>query len=62
MEENTYTEDGKTVTETVYAYDGYTFNVTAEVDAVQNHNAVDAIKSAWGVDVEMSGDTITGIR
>ena len=62
VEENTYTEDGKTVTETVYAYDGYTFNVTAEVDAVQNHNAVDAIKSAWGVDVEMSGDTITGIR
>lgn len=60
--EKTYEADGKMVTETVYTYDGYTFNLTAEVDAVQNHNAADAIKSAWGVDVTMSGDTITGVN
>ena len=39
-----------------YKYDGYTFNLDAEVDAVQTHNAKDAIKSAWGVDVGVSGD------
>lgn len=40
----------------VYEYDGYTFNVEAEVDAVQTHNAADAIKSAWGIDVTVSAD------
>ena len=40
----------------VYDYDGYTFNVDAEVDAVQTHNAADAIKSAWGIDVNVSSD------
>lgn len=59
--EKSYEKDGKIVTEKVYAYDGYTFSLTAEADAVQNHNAADAIKSAWGVDVAMSGDTITGV-
>ena len=39
-----------------YEYDGYTFNLEAEVDAVQTHNAVDAIKSAWGIDVELAAD------
>ena len=39
-----------------YEYDGYTFNIEAEVDAVQTHNAEAAIKSAWGVDVEVSTD------
>lgn len=39
-----------------YAYDGYTFCVEAEVDAVQTHNAKDAIKSAWGVDVTVAAD------
>ena len=39
-----------------YKYDGYTFNLDAEVDAVQTHNAKEAIKSAWGVDVGVSGD------
>ena len=59
--ETTHEEGGKLITEYVYAYDGYTFNLTAEVDAVQDHNAADAIKSAWGVDVTMSGTTITGV-
>ena len=47
--------DGYTITYT-YKYDGYTFHVDAEVDAVQTHNAKDAIKSAWGVDVSVSDD------
>ena len=45
----------KTITY-VYEYDGYTFNVEAEVDAVQTHNAEAAIKSAWGVSVTVSAD------
>lgn len=47
--------DGNTITYT-YKYDGYTFHLDAEVDAVQTHNAKDAIKSAWGVDVNVSDD------
>ena len=44
-----------------YVYNGYSFCLEAEVDAVQTHNAADAIKSAWGVDVTVSddGSTIT---
>lgn len=37
-----------------YKYDGYRFVVEAEVQAIQTHNAVDAIKSAWGVDVAIT--------
>ena len=36
---------------TTYDYDGWQFCVEAQVDAVQNHNIVDAAKSAWGVDL-----------
>ena len=39
-----------------YKYGDYTFHIDAEVDAVQTHNAKDAIKSAWGVDVNVSDD------
>ena len=39
-----------------YTYNGYKFCLEAEVDAVQMHNAEDAIKSAWGVDVTVSDD------
>ena len=49
-------KDGyKTIT-TTYAYDGYNFQLEAEADAVQTHNAQDAIKSAWGVDVSVNDD------
>ena len=51
-------EDRKTITYT-YKYNGYTFHIDAEVDAVQTHNAKDAIKSAWGVDVNVSDDETT---
>ena len=37
-------------------YDGYQSVVEIEVDAVQTHNAVDAIKSAWGVDVAVDAN------
>ena len=45
----------KTITY-VYEYNGYTFSVEVEVDAVQTHNAQAAIKSAWGVDVNVEED------
>ena len=51
----TVSREGSTI-RTAYAYDGYRFNLRAEVDAVQNHNAEEAIKSAWGVNVSVSAD------
>lgn len=39
-----------------YKYDGYQCVVEAEVDTVQTHNAADAIKSAWGIDVAVAED------
>lgn len=48
--------DGGKMTTTSYTYDGYSFNLEVEVDAVQTHNAVEAIKSAWGVDVNIAQD------
>ena len=33
---------------TVYAYEGKQFEIKAVVDAVQTHNASDAMTSAWG--------------
>lgn len=45
---------GDTVT-TTYKYDGVEFHVDVEVDAVQTHNAQDAIKSAWGIDASSLG-------
>lgn len=56
----TKTTSDNTVTYT-YKYDGYSFHLNAEVDAVQTHNAEEAIKSAWGVDVTVSDDE-TSIR
>ncbi len=54
----TTSDDGKTIT-TTYDYDGWQFCIEATVDAVQDHNAEDAIKSAWGRDVTISGGTLT---
>ena len=47
-------QNGDTIT-TTYKYDGVEFHVDVEVDAVQTHNAQDAIKSAWGVDASSLG-------
>lgn len=49
------TKEGTVIT-TEYAYDGYSFQVEVEADAVQTHSAAEAIKSAWGVDVAVSED------
>lgn len=46
---------GKQIT-TTYRYNGYSFDLAAEVNAVQTHNAEDAIRSAWGVDVSIGAD------
>lgn len=47
-------QEGNTIT-TTYKYDGVEFHVNVEVDAVQTHNAQDAIRSAWGVDAQAIG-------
>lgn len=43
-----YEENGKIYTE--YNYDGAEFVLEVEAQAVQTHNAADAVTSAWGVD------------
>ena len=50
-------EDG--TVKTVYEYDGAKFCVEAKVDAVQEHNAQDAILSAWGRTVTVSGGNLS---
>ncbi|WP_165247989.1 hypothetical protein [Adlercreutzia sp. ZJ141] len=52
------TGDGTVIT-TTYDYDGLTFCVEACVEAVQDHNAEDAAKSAWGANVVVSGDRLS---
>ena len=44
-----------TVTNT-YKYDGKELCIEVQADAVQTHNAEDAIKSAWGRKVKIAGD------
>lgn len=50
--------DGKAIT-SVYAYNGMEFCVEAKVDAVQEHNAADAIKSAWGRNVTVNNGSLS---
>ena len=45
---------------TTYEYDGREFVVEATVDAVQDHHAADAIRSAWGVDGADKGINYAG--
>ena len=45
----------KTIYTYEYKYDGYSINVEAEVQAVQTHNAAQAIKSVWGIDASKTG-------
>lgn len=61
QEEATEVVDGvtyKTIT-TTYLYDNYSFVIEATVDAIQDHNAKDAAKSAWGRNVVIDGTTLT---
>ena len=46
-------EGGGKVIKKFYDYDGVQFVVEAQVDAVQEHNAKDAILSAWGINVNV---------
>lgn len=55
-ETRTTDENGYTVITTTFDYDGIQFVVEAEADAVQTHNAREAIKSAWGIDVTVEAD------
>ena len=45
-----------------YTYDGCTFNVEVEAQSVQTHNAADAMKSVWGVNATVSGNSITAVN
>ncbi len=52
-------KDGDTTIKTTYDYDGVGFCVEAKVDAVQDHNAEDAIWSAWGRRVTVENETLS---
>lgn len=54
--ETTGRKETTTIKKSTYVYDGKQFCLEVEVDAVQDHNAKDAILSAWGKDVELDGD------
>ncbi|MBR3376767.1 MAG: hypothetical protein IKG44_03695 [Mogibacterium sp.] len=50
--------DGNTVTVITYSYDydDFTFYIEVDVQAIQTHNAPDAIKSMWGVNNVSAGN------
>lgn len=52
-------KDGFTTITTTYDYDGAQFCLEAKVDAVQEHNAQDAIWSAWGRRVTVNNNTLS---
>lgn len=45
-----------------YDYDGYEFCLDVQVDAVQDHNAEDAILSAWGRKVSIDSNGILSLQ
>lgn len=45
-----------------YVYDGKKFQIEVEVDAVQDHNAEDAILSAWGRNVTIEDGEIVNLN
>ena len=51
-------EDGTTTISNTYKYNGIEFGLKVEADAVQTHNAKDAIRSAWGIEVSGEDDAI----
>lgn len=53
-EEKKETVGNKTVITTTYTYNGLQFVLEAEAEGVQTHNAVDAIRSAWGREVTVA--------
>ena len=61
-EHETVDDNGNKTITTVYDYNGYSFQIDVEVDAVQTHSAPDAIKSAWGGDVYVSPNGDISLR
>ncbi|MBQ6126497.1 MAG: hypothetical protein IJI77_05720 [Erysipelotrichaceae bacterium] len=60
-----YKEDGSVdYTKTVYdyKYNGKSFVIEVEVDAVQGHHPKEAIRSAWGKNVTIENDMITALN
>lgn len=55
-------EGGGTIITATYDYDGVQFIIEAVVDAVQTHNAEDAIWSAWGRRVSISDDGFLSLQ
>ena len=51
-----------TIITTTYTYNGLRFVLEAEAEGVQTHNAVDAIKSAWGRDVNIAEDGTRSLK
>ena len=51
-------EDGTTTISYTYKYNGIEVGLKVEADAVQTHNAKDAIRSAWGIEVSGEDDAI----
>lgn len=58
----TKNSDGSETITTSYTYNEYEFRIEIEVDAVQSHNAQDAIKSAWGADVNIASDGTLSLK
>ena len=54
----TQTQSGNVIT-TTYDYDGVTFHIQVVADAVQTHSGQEAVKSAWGRNVTVSGDRLS---
>lgn len=57
--ETTGPDNKYTTITTVYEYDGARFCIEAKVDAVQEHNAQDAIWSAWGRKVTVNNGALS---
>jgi hypothetical protein len=55
-ETQTQDDNGNITVTCVYEYDGARFVLRVDVDAVQTHNAEEAIMSAWGTDVSIGAD------
>lgn len=63
VKEKTVSENnGYKVIEYSHPYDGYSMNISVEVDAVQTYDAAEAIKSAWGVEATLADGVITEIK
>ncbi len=61
VSQETKKEGDYTTITTTYDYDGVSFRIEVEVDAVQEHNAEDAVWSAWGKRITVGEDGILSL-